>query len=617
MQGITLPPTLVTPESGPPTAYLSGGATHYDIPHPRQLFAGSLTIKVPEDFDNIRDLRSLGLELPLIVFSLNLQAEMHKRYLTYHATLESQLIAEITQLSSQDKTIGLTSAEKQLAAIRQLIPNKRQALMHADTKTKLFPLRDPTTENGRRRNGDEFTRRMQKATSVRTKPSVVYTSFYDAVTATHERNLLTESLSRLEEMAIALSANIAADAEAKRIADEKDRVEAARIAAEAAKAEAARIAAERAETEAVIKANTYHASGRLAATSAAVITAAGSVASSTANFSLRAAISSAIGALAGFASTVATGFLGGVAALLYSPRLGDGELPQRYVLHTPLADLAPILDGELKAGTTATTVSLPYRISSRTIADGRSEVFVIKTDGIAVPSQVRVIAAAYDSQRKIYSATTADVPPRTLTWTPAANPGNASTTRPVEQIEAPLYTGATLAPVEVRIDSFPSVLDASFDDYVIVFPADSGLPPIYTMFRDRREDPGVATGQGSIVDESWSAGASNGTGVPIPKQIADQIIGQTFSNWRDYRETFWKAVGNDDFLSSQFRPGNINRLKKGLAPYVPSSEYAGARWVYELHHSLPISKGGEIYNAENIRITTPRLHVEIHKRSMK
>ena len=68
-------------------------------------------------------------------------------------------------------------------------------------------------------------------------------------------------------MAIALSANIAADAEAKRIADE------------AAKAEAARIAAERAETEAVIKANTYHASGRLAATSAAVITAAGSVAS--------------------------------------------------------------------------------------------------------------------------------------------------------------------------------------------------------------------------------------------------------------------------------------------------------------------------------------------------
>ena len=71
VQGITLPPTLVTPESGPPTAYLSGGTTHYDIPHPRQLFAGSLTIKVPEDFDNIRDLRSLGLELPLIVFSLN------------------------------------------------------------------------------------------------------------------------------------------------------------------------------------------------------------------------------------------------------------------------------------------------------------------------------------------------------------------------------------------------------------------------------------------------------------------------------------------------------------------------------------------------------------------
>lgn len=312
---------------------------------------------------------------------------------------------------------------------------------------------------------------------------------------------------------------------------------------------------------------------------------------------------------------MASGFLVGVSALIYSARLGNGELPQRYALNTPLSDLAPALDRELKAGTTATTVSLPYRISSRAGVDGLSEVFVVKTDGKVVPSQVRVIAATYDPQRKVYSASTADVPPRSLTWTPAVSPGNTSTTLPAEQTKAPVYTGATLAPVEVRIDSFPSVPDASFDDYVIVFPADAGLPPIYTMFRDRREDPGVGSGQGMKVDGSWSTSAAIGAGAPIPEQIADHLRGKNFTNWRNYRETLWRAVGNDDVLSQQFNPINIARMKNGYPPFAPGNEHAGARKAYELHHHHPISEGGEVYNAENLRITTPRLHIEIHTRA--
>ena len=33
---------------------------------------------------------------------------------------------------------------------------------------------------------------------------------------------------------------------------------------------------------------------------------------------------------------------------------------------------------------------------------------------------------------------------------------------------------------------------------------------------------------------------------------------------------------------------------------------------YELHHQVYISKGGEVYNVDNLRITTPELHDAIH-----
>ncbi|WP_375136286.1 S-type pyocin domain-containing protein [Pseudomonas protegens] len=86
---------------------------------------------------------------------------------------------------------------------------------------------------------------------------------------------------------------------------------------------------------------------------------------------------------------------------------------------------------------------MPVRISSKTAEDGRSEVFVVKTDGVTIPSKVKVIAATYNAGQNVYTATTADVPPRTLTWTPIVSPGNSSTTSPAQQPLPPVYTGAT------------------------------------------------------------------------------------------------------------------------------------------------------------------------------
>ncbi|MEA5670336.1 S-type pyocin domain-containing protein [Pseudomonas sp. MH2] len=421
------------------------------------------------------------------------------------------------------------------------------------------------------------------------------------------------------------AAVLAAKAEAERIAAEAvAKAEAERTAAEAAaKAEAERTAAEaaaKAEAErtaaeaAALLANTYSTSGATAPIQAVVLTATGAVASNTATFALRSVISTAIGALGGYAATVASGFTVGVSALLYSPKLGNGELPERYSLQTPLSDLIPQANTSLPTlDATTSEAEIPYRFSSRTGAEGYSEIFAVKTDSNAIPSKVRVLSASYDAQRNIYIAVTTDSPPRTMTWTPIVNPGDPSTSLPNDLSPPTVYTGAELMPIEIRIDSYPGVADASLDDYIIVFPADSGLPPIYTMFRDRREDPGVASGQGPQVDENWSKGASIGEGAPIPMQIADSLRDRHFANWRAMREALWKAVGSDEMLSKQFSTVNVSRMRQGLAPFVPKRDRVGGRGVIELHHKILISRGGEIYNVENIFLTTPSRHIEIHK----
>ena len=411
-------------------------------------------------------------------------------------------------------------------------------------------------------------------------------------------------------------ARIAAEVEARRVAEEQARIrEQARIAAEA---EARRVTEEQARiaAEAIRNAHTFRAPGAASATGPLFMTAAGVVAvAEAAAASLQAAVHSAIAGLGSLAASVGAGAVVGVSALVYSSKLGNGELPDRYAFSTPLSDLAPDFVPDLHAIAAAGgTVDMPFRVSSKTDANGQSEVFVVKTDGRNIPSAVRVVAASYDTDRNVYTATTTDVPPRTLTWTPIVNPGNSSTTSPAGQPVVPAYTGATVVPVEGRLDSFPGVFEAGFDDYVLVFPQDSGLPPNYTMFRDRREDPGVASGVGQAVSGNWLGSASQGEGAPVPAQIADQLRGREFRNFRAFREAFWKAVAGDRELAAQFKKQNLSAMEKGKSPYAPEREWVGEAGKFELHHKMYISNDGSVYGLENIRVVTPKRHKDIHGR---
>ena len=440
-------------------------------------------------------------------------------------------------------------------------------------------------------------------------PEVAFAQEMQAIQAAYAADVMNDEFNSLQGRLPILNA---AKAEAQRVAAEA--IEQARLAAEA---EAKRVADEQARVaaETIRTANTFRAPGPASSVVPVVMTSAGTIAViEAAAVTLQAAIRSAIAALTSLAAGTASGLLVGVSALVYSPKLANGELPERYAFSTPLLDLAPEHGQDLPAIAAASgTVDLPVRISSKTAADGQSEVIVVKTDGVTVPSKVRVVAATYNAEQNVYSVTTGDVPPRTLTWTPIVNPGNSSTTSPAEQPIPPVYTGATVTPVEGRIDTFPAVVEAGFDDFITVFPADSGLPPIYVMFRDRREDAGVATGTGQPVTGIWLDTASQGEGVPIPSQIADQLRGKEFKNFRDFREAFWKAVANDPELAKQFDPGSLAAMRKGYSAFVRKAERVGGRRKYELHHKQYISLSGDVYNIDNVNVITPKRHIETHQ----
>ncbi len=329
---------------------------------------------------------------------------------------------------------------------------------------------------------------------------------------------------------------------------------------------------------------------------------------------LQASVRAAITGLGGAVASVGAGLAVGFSALVYSSKLADGELSERYAFSIPISDISSNLEQDLNAIAVAGgAIDLPYRVSSKPTVDGHSELLIVKTDGLSVPSKVRVAAAKFKSEQNVYAVTTADIPPRTFTWTPIVDLGNSSTTLPFESPASSIYNGATITLVEGRIDTFPVISDVSFDDFITVFPVGSGLPPIYTMFRDPREDAGIASGAGQPVSGTWLSAASRGEGAPVPSQIADQLRGKEFKHFRAFREAFWIAVTNHSELARQFDPGSLAALAKGYSAFVKRSDRAGGRVKYELHHKVYISRNGDIYNFDNISIVTPKRHIEIHQ----
>ncbi|UZE00845.1 S-type pyocin domain-containing protein [Pseudomonas mediterranea] len=584
---ITLPPIIITPD--------------YPLPKPPVLPPTYIGKPLPWDgkiialtnLDNFfsqKDIRSDRYTMTVVVTIASAHRSVEQSYLTYLPRLRSDIESEIATAVGTSSTSPLEKSTLEKAIIDSIIKQSGAELIKDKAIANAFFGRDLLARD--MKNGAvDFVNIFQNPRNPNT-PLSTYKKWSESITAAYRAKVLSEKIRILTEKSKALISTIAtAQAE-----------EDARLAAEA---------------ESIRIANTFRAQGSLAAAQPLFIVSSGviTVAEATATL-LAAAIRSAIvgltSVIAGSASAVAVGVF---SLLAFPSKLANGELPERYTFSTPLSDLVPNHSlQELQAAAAAGgSIDMPVRFSSKTAVDGQSEVFVVKTDGVAVPSKVRVIAAAYNAGQNIYTATTADVPPRTLTWTPIVSPGNSSTTSPTEEPVTPAYTGATITPVEGRIDTFPAVAEASFDDYIIVYPVGSGFVPVYVMFRDRREDAGVATGTGQPVSGIWLGAASQGDGAPIPSQIADQLRGQKFKNFREFREIFWSAVASDTTLAGQFKTVNLSRMKKGYAPYAIPSEQVGGKVKFELHHVIFLKNNGALYDIDNIRVVTPKQHTALHK----
>ncbi|MBJ9976128.1 S-type pyocin domain-containing protein [Pseudomonas sp. S75] len=364
---------------------------------------------------------------------------------------------------------------------------------------------------------------------------------------------------------------------------------------------------------AVRAANTYNLdfSAGVSLRFAAALSAAGQVFSDIISTQV---IADAIAELKNARAAGLAGPLGvGIAALLYPSELGNGELSGNYLLSTSLADLGVDVGSEAQAAALARgALDLPVRMASQSEGADRDAVVVAGTEGKAHTSAVRVLAATLDTETGNYSITTEDTPSRTLVWTPATTPESNSTTSPAIPLPATFYVGPALEPLQGRLDSFPELEDTGFDDYVVIFPSDSGLPPLYLMFRSRRHMPGVVVGMGEDM-----AGAllieNNRQGSNIPEQIAGKMRGQKFSSFGAFRSSFWMWVADTQELSVQFDRADLHMMRRGLAPLALPGERVGGRIKYEIHHKVRIADGGDVYDVSNMIILSPKFHIEAHR----
>lgn len=310
-----------------------------------------------------------------------------------------------------------------------------------------------------------------------------------------------------------------------------------------------------------------------------------------------------------------------VAGLLYSRDVGVGSdvVPGRDISTLMPGDAFGLPDTTAlnRAVDAKTTVSMPVRGRTILRSDGTLETQLVRTP---VAGNVPVVRGVLDAVTGYWGYTLPamqGVPGQTILVSPSDAPGvngPLGLTGPVPLPENVVHTGGqSLAPQGVTATITPVADDLDFNDLILIFPPEALLKPLYVMLRSPRNMPGTANGKGQPVGNNWLGSAGTGDGSPVPAQIADKLRSKTFSSFDSFRKAFWKEVAADPELSKQFHPDDIKLMKKGYSPTVSAQDSVGKRVKMELHHKQQISKGGDVYNVDNLNALTPKRHIEIHK----
>lgn len=294
----------------------------------------------------------------------------------------------------------------------------------------------------------------------------------------------------------------------------------------------------------------------------------------------------------------------------------ETETLEPFILAVPATLMTNSGDVNIRAD--SKTVALPVR-ASLVENNGRFTLALRKTTSIS--SAVSVLSAVSNSvtgMDEVRLPSMAGAPQLTVLINPVyvpqlpKNTGNQGVVPSV-----PSHTGTTDEPVEsLTVTTIPMDDDVSFRDFIYWQPdADgSGAVPIYVVLStDPRKLPGKVSGYGQGDGDNWLRDADKGEGVPVPARIADRLRGREFSSFDAFRKALWTEVGKDPELLKQFSPDDVELVNKGYSPTVSAQDSAGKRVKMELHHKQQISKGGDVYNVDNLNVLTPKRHIEIHK----
>lgn len=289
--------------------------------------------------------------------------------------------------------------------------------------------------------------------------------------------------------------------------------------------------------------------------------------------------------------------------------LGNGERPAA-AKTMPLTQLGLTNVPHLRElADTKGSINAPHRLRFDTTAESPPR--WLRTDGVNVPGEVRVRNVLHNTQNNTYEFTRDGEDQPALIWTPIAHPGNSSTHSPATPPEHPGTPGFPATPASPELEIYPEADPEFLDDYILIFPDDSGLEAQYVMFKSPRYLPGKASGQGTNMSGKWSDNLTHEKGAYIPSSIAEKLRGRSFSRFDKFREAFWTEVGRDPELVNQFSPFNQGKLHTGKAPNVKEGESGSRSEVFELHHVWEIQDGGPVYDMDNIILLTSSAHKEI------
>ncbi|MDU9039201.1 S-type pyocin domain-containing protein [Pseudomonas corrugata] len=369
------------------------------------------------------------------------------------------------------------------------------------------------------------------------KWNISYAAAYEAKFLAEQIKLLEARLVIQNKVVAEASARTAAAAQAKAQADRQRT--AAIKARKAAKAEAKRnakrrrIAAKAAQRQAEIpeaRKPVLAATTRPVLASAAIAPALSVIGGSFAadqvialaiTNALRAAAAAVIDTLITLAGPAAAG----ITALVYTSELGNGDL---YVLSVPLSELAPDNTDDLHAiATSRGETHLPVALGSRTIAN-KTEFIVAATPADSTLARVPVRLATFDPQENIYKSHSQDAESIGITWTPVVTTDNVSTSLPASIPDVIHYSGAILEIKAGRLDTHPELDRYSFGGFVTVFPVESGIAPLYTVFSNPYEGAttkGEHSGRdfnpdkagGPIIDLDWRTATVTREGIDTIK----------------------------------------------------------------------------------------------------